>query len=201
MKKITINGKTIPCTGSKVYINNGNVFVDGKVIQECSGDINIIIDGDVNGVECNGNVEIHGNAWDIKCGGSCNVKGNVTGYINASSSVTCGDVTGDIDAAGPVSCGDVGGNINIGSFGAAHERCSECEKDHIIAELEARDKPQKVLYRKQSYGTPWLCPVCEADQSEVQFIDIGGATTGGKYSFCWACGQKLDWDVEEHKED
>ena len=56
MKKITINGKIIPCTGSKVYINNGNVFVDGKVIQECSGDINIIIDGDVDGVECNGNV-------------------------------------------------------------------------------------------------------------------------------------------------
>ena len=92
-------------------------------------------------------------------------------------------------------------SIGGASFGAAHERCSECEKDHIIAELEARDKPQKVLYRKQSYGTPWLCPVCEADQSEVQFIDIGGATTGGKYSFCWACGQKLDWDVEEHKED
>lgn len=92
-------------------------------------------------------------------------------------------------------------SIGGASFGATHERCSECEKDHIIAELEARDKPQKVLYRKQSYGTPWFCPVCEADQSEVQFIDTGGATIGGKYSFCWACGQKLDWDVEEHKED
>lgn len=89
-------------------------------------------------------------------------------------------------------------SIGGASFGAAHERCSECEKDHIIAELEARDKPQKVLYRKQSYGTPWLCPVCEADQSEVQFIDTGGAKIGGKYSFCWACGQKLDWDVEEY---
>lgn len=92
-------------------------------------------------------------------------------------------------------------SIGGASFGATHERCSECEKDHIISELEARDKPQKVLYRKQSYGTPWLCPACEADQSEVQFIDTGGATIGGKYSFCWACGQKLDWDVEEHKED
>lgn len=91
--------------------------------------------------------------------------------------------------------------IGTASFENVHERCSECEKDHIIAELEARDKPQKVLYRKQSYGTPWLCPVCEADQSEVQFIDTGEVTTGGKYSFCWACGQKLDWDVEEHKED
>ena len=42
---------------------------------------------------------------------------------------------------------------------------------------------------------------CEADQSEVQFVDTGEVTTGGKYSFCWACGQKLDWDVEEYKED
>lgn len=92
-------------------------------------------------------------------------------------------------------------SIGGASFGATHERCSECEKDHIIEKLENRDKPQKVLYRKQSYGTPWLCPVCEADQSEVWFIDTGGATIGGKYSFCWACGQKLDWDVEEHKED
>ena len=100
MNKITINGKTIPCTGNRVHINNGKVFVDGQVIQECVGDINIIIDGDVNGVECNGNVEVHGNAWDIKCGGSCSVKGNVTGYIDARGSVTCGDVTGDIDATG-----------------------------------------------------------------------------------------------------
>lgn len=91
-------------------------------------------------------------------------------------------------------------SIGSASFGATHERCSECEKDHIIEKLENRDKPQKVLYRKQSYGTPWLCPVCEADQSEVQFIDTGEVTIGGKYSFCWACGQKLDWDVER-KED
>lgn len=91
--------------------------------------------------------------------------------------------------------------IDGAPFGVERKRCSECEKEHIIAKLEARDKPQKVLYRKQSYGTPWLCPVCEADQSEVQFFDTGEETTGGKYSFCWACGQKLDWDVEEYKED
>lgn len=92
-------------------------------------------------------------------------------------------------------------SIDAVLFGIERKRCSECEKNHIIAELEARDKPQKVLYRKQSYGTPWLCPICEADQSEVQFVDTGEITTGGRYSFCWACGQKLDWDVEEYKED
>ena len=29
-------------------------------------------------------------------------------------------------------------SIGGASFGATHERCSECEKDHIIAELEER---------------------------------------------------------------
>ena len=102
------------------------------------------------------------------------------------------------------------GNIPINWVDECYTVCEYQEAKRIAIEVlmerglktkEARDKPQKVLYRKQSYGTPWLCPVCEADQSEVQFIDTGGATIGGKYSFCWACGQKLDWDVEEHKED
>lgn len=87
-------------------------------------------------------------------------------------------------------------SIGGASFVATHERCSECEKDHIIAELEARDKPQKVLYRKGRYGTPWLCPACEADQCEVKFIGWTETETKG-YSFCWQCGQKLDWDIEK----
>lgn len=102
------------------------------------------------------------------------------------------------------------GNISINWVDECYTVCEYQEAKRIAIEVlmerglktkEFRDKPQKVLYRKQSYGTPWLCPVCEADQSEVQFIDTGGATIGGKYSFCWACGQKLDWDVEEYKEE
>lgn len=79
------------------------------------------------------------------------------------------------------------------------EQSTAYDVDAVVRQLETRDKPQKVLYRKKSYGTPWLCPACEADQSEVQFVDTGEVTTGGKYSFCWACGQKLDWDVEERR--
>ena len=42
MNRITINGKTITCSGSNVVINNGKVIVDGKTIQECSsGDIKV----------------------------------------------------------------------------------------------------------------------------------------------------------------
>ena len=79
------------------------------------------------------------------------------------------------------------------SFGTAHERCGECEKDHIIAKLEARDAPQKILYRKQRYGTPWLCPVCEADQVKVEFFNTDGSPVKEKFTYCWKCGQKLDW--------
>lgn len=33
MNRITINGKTITCSGTNVVINNGKVIVDGKTIQ------------------------------------------------------------------------------------------------------------------------------------------------------------------------
>lgn len=65
-------------------------------------------------------------------------------------------------------------------------------------ELEARNTPQKVIYRKDRYGSPWLCPVCEADQTKVVFISSIGAAVKGKHSYCWKCGQKIDWDVEEN---
>ena len=63
MNRITINGKTITCSGTNVVINNGKVIVDGKTIQECnSGDIEVTIEGDVNKIDCSGSVEVHGNS-------------------------------------------------------------------------------------------------------------------------------------------
>lgn len=90
MNRITINGKTITCSGTNVVISNGYVIVDGKTIQECnSGDIKVTIEGDVNKIDC--------------CG-SCEVSGDVKGDIAAGGSVTCGNVSGDIDAGGSVRC-------------------------------------------------------------------------------------------------
>lgn len=105
MNRITINGKTITCSGSNVVIRNGKVIVDGKTIQECSsGDINVVIEGDVNKIDCGGSVEVHGNSGNIDCGGSCEVNGDVKGDIDAGGSVTCGNVSGDIDAGCSVKC-------------------------------------------------------------------------------------------------
>ena len=105
MNKITINDKTITCSGSNVVINNGRIVVDGKTIQEYnSGDIKVVIEGDVNKIDYGGSVEVHGNSGSIDCGASCEVSGDVKGDINAGGSVICGNVSGDIDAGGSVRC-------------------------------------------------------------------------------------------------
>ena len=106
MNRITINGKTITCSGTNVIINNGKVIVDGDIVQECnSGNIKVTIEGNVNKIRISrGLVEIHGNSGNIDCGGSCEVGRDVKGDIDAGSSVTCGNVSGDIDAGGSVRC-------------------------------------------------------------------------------------------------
>lgn len=60
---------------------------------------------------------------------------------------------------------------------------------------EALEKqiPKKILYREQSCGTPWLCPECESDQIKVEFFREDGYEPKDKHSYCWKCGQKLDW--------
>ena len=103
MNRITINGKTITCSGNNVVIRNGKVIMDGNTIQKCSsGDIRVVID--VNNIDCDVSVTVRGNARIVNCGGSCEVSGNVDGDIDAGGSVTCGNVSGDIDAGGSVKC-------------------------------------------------------------------------------------------------
>lgn len=105
MNKITVNGKTITCSGNIVSIIDGQIIVDGKVISESnSRNIKVVIEGDVEKIDCSGTVEIHGNAGYIDCSGSCTVKGDVNGSVDAGGSVTCGNVAGDIDAGGSVRC-------------------------------------------------------------------------------------------------
>ena len=59
--------------------------------------------------------------------------------------------------------------------------------------LKEKNEPKKILYRKQSYGTPWLCPYCEADQIKVEFFSEDGSEPKEKYTFCWQCGTRIDW--------
>lgn len=73
------------------------------------------------------------------------------------------------------------------------------QKEALKVAIKTLEKqiPKKILYEEQYYGTPWLCPECEADQIEVEFFTEDGYEPKDKYSYCWKCGQKLDWSVEE----
>lgn len=64
-------------------------------------------------------------------------------------------------------------------------------------ELKEKAIPKKighcVFYREMGYGTPWQCLTCGADQTKVEFSCVDGSEPEEKYTFCWCCGQYLDW--------
>lgn len=59
--------------------------------------------------------------------------------------------------------------------------------------------PKKILYRKQNYGTPWLCCECESDQTPTEFFSTDGSEPKEKHTYCWKCGQKLDWGEQNEQ--
>lgn len=112
MNKITINGKTIEYPGSgDIVIKDGEIMVNGVTVEECAANPNIVIEGNVTSLACDGSVEVRGNTGSIDCGGSCNVTGNVEGDINAGGSINCKNVSGNIDAGGSVHCKNTASDI------------------------------------------------------------------------------------------
>lgn len=69
----------------------------------------------------------------------------------------------------------------------------------------AKAKSKKIVYRAQEYGSPWFCPTCGADQIKVCFASLSGSKSNENYSFCWNCGQRINWegikDEEEEEHD
>lgn len=54
---VTINGQTFTCSGSNITISNGNVIVDGNMIQTNIGNnAKVIVNGNVNEIDCSGTV-------------------------------------------------------------------------------------------------------------------------------------------------
>lgn len=103
MNKITINGQTIEYSGSgNIVIKDGKIIVNGVTVEECSKNPNVVVEGNVTSLDCDGSVEVRGNTGSIDCGGSCNVTGNVEGNVDAGGSVNCKNVSGNIDAGGSV---------------------------------------------------------------------------------------------------
>lgn len=101
------------------------------------------------------------------------------GYCNASCEyITARHNCGKYNKRLSYSKASVGGN----SFGACHERCSECDKDYAIAALKKRMNPRKV--EKGAWNS---CPVCNRNLMETDSEDYV------EYDFCPFCGQKLEW--------
>lgn len=82
-----------------------------------------------------------------------------------------------------------------------HKFCSDAcmyGEEHCevqVAEMcMEKQIPKKVLHRKQYYGSPWMCPMCEAELIKVEFMKADGTEPNEMYSYCWHCGQKIDWE-------
>ena len=67
--------------------------------------------------------------------------------------------------------------------------------DDLLADIHEDEKPQKILYRPQTYGTPYTCRTCGADQIKTEFCNPDGSEAKEKVTYCWKCGQELDWST------
>lgn len=94
--KVNVNGVTIKTpSNASISVVNGKVYVNGKRYdgEELKDKqvVNVIIQGDVKDIECDGNVTINGDTnGHIKCGGNCSVSGSHRGSINAGGNVITG---------------------------------------------------------------------------------------------------------------
>lgn len=64
----------------------------------------------------------------------------------------------------------------------------------MAVEILNKQIPRKVQYVNCSYGTPYRCPKCESDLIRVEFMRTDGYEPKEKTSYCWYCGQVLDWE-------
>ena len=79
----------------------------------------------------------------------------------------------------------------------------ECKADRYAEFLEglilAREALEKQIPKKVgkrnivSYGLPHYCPECEAGLILVEFFNADGSEPEEKVSYCWQCGQAIDW--------
>lgn len=101
MNRININGKSISVQGSNISVVNGNVYVDGKLVEEnLSGDVKISFEGSLASLTVDGSAKVYG---DVK------------GDVRAGNSVKCGDVEGSVDAGNSIKCGNIGGSAEAGN--------------------------------------------------------------------------------------
>lgn len=80
-------------------------------------------------------------------------------------------------------------------YGITHDIFKEPVTSYAKLAIEALRQhiPKSVGKIEQRYGTPYFCPECEADQCKVEFFTADGSEPKEKVSYCWKCGQAIDW--------
>lgn len=99
---VTVNGKTYQ--GSSVKVIDGDVYIDGKLVDKQPGNRQIVIHGDVGSLTSDQSVKVMGDVkGNVIAGGSVNV-GNVGGNVDAQGSVNAAQIHGNTHAGGSIIC-------------------------------------------------------------------------------------------------
>lgn len=81
-------------------------------------------------------------------------------------------------------------NIRQGTISEHMEALSEA----ILAlEKQIPKRVEKVKRRPTEWGSPYICPICGAEQTKAEFATADGEEPKEMYTWCYGCGHKLDW--------
>lgn len=75
------------------------------------------------------------------------------------------------------------------------ETCRHREAFAVAEKAMQKELPKKVEHiqlRKFEMGSDYRCPQCGADLIKVEFC-LHGRKQGECVSYCWHCGNALDW--------
>ena len=114
--ELILNGRKMTFNGESVVVSDTGVFVDGRRVNENyeGRNIEVIINGNVGDITCEGAVRVNGNvSGKIKAKGSVSVGGSA-GKIDCGGSCTCRDVNGNVECGGSCTCGKVFGDVDAG---------------------------------------------------------------------------------------
>ena len=109
---IEINNRTINISGNNIRIANGKVYVDGKLVDNIDGpEITIIIEGNVENLETEYDVNIQGSCGNVTCD-LLTVNGNINGDVDANCINVNGDINGNVDVVSINIKGTIHGNVD-----------------------------------------------------------------------------------------
>ena len=93
MARISINDKHF-VTGNNIVVVDGEVVVDGKRFTDNTPNINVVVHGDLNKLDCN----------------DAEINGNVMGDVDANN-VTCEIIGGNVDG-NTINATNIGGDVD-----------------------------------------------------------------------------------------